>query len=151
MDYLPEALSSPDSPANRDEGSNLKIEVFHMPPTRSHRVLWAINKIGLEDCTTAHAIRLYAGEHKRDEVKELNPLMQIPVMILTDGEGRKRTMTERCAIPSALSELCDDRLSPPKKNVLSRATYHRVNAMCAANLGNALVGTPIFQIYLNAV
>ncbi len=104
------------------------------PPTRSHRVLWAINKIGLEDCTTAHAIRLYAGEHKRDEVKELNPLMQIPVVILTDGEGRKRTMTQSCAIATALSELCDDRLSPPRTDVLSRATYHRVNAICAANL-----------------
>ncbi len=112
----------------------MKIEVFHTPPTRSHRVLWAINELGLQDSTTVHSIDLFAGEHQAEKMKKLNPLMQVPIVILTDSEGRKRTVTESCAIPAILSELCDDKLSPPRTDVLSRSTYHRVNVMCAANL-----------------
>ncbi len=114
--------------------SSLKIEVYHAAPSRSDRVIWAIYELGLEDSTTIHDVSLRAGDHRKDELKELNPIMQVPTMVLTDGKGQKRVVTESCVIPAVLSEICDDRLSPPRTDVLSRATYHRVNAMVGANI-----------------
>ena len=122
--------------------TSIKIEVFHLPPSRSDRVMWAINELGLESNTTATEIDLLKGENKTAEMKEMNPLMQVPTVILTNGEGVKRTVTESCAIPAILSEICDDKLSPPRDNIMARATYHRVNMMCASNLD--FMGTAVY-------
>lgn len=113
---------------------SLKIEVFHSPETRSDRVLWAVNELGLEDVTTVKSLDIFKGEQYSEEYRALNPLMQIPVVVLTDVEGRKREVTESCIIPAILSEACDNKLAPPKNDILSRATYHRVNTLCAANI-----------------
>jgi len=122
------------SPTCNMKDCNIKIDVYHAAPSRSDRVIWAINELGLEDCTTTHDVSIMAGDHKKAEIKELNPLMQVPTVVLTDGEGRKKVVTESCAIPAVLSEMCDDKLSPPRSDVFSRATYHRVNAMVGASI-----------------
>ena len=114
--------------------TSLKIELYHLQQSRSERVIWAVHELGLENSMTVKPVDYHKGELETDEMKQLNPLKQVPVVVLTDAEGKNFTMTESCAIGVLLSEACDGKLSPPKTDIKSRAKYHRITMMCAANI-----------------
>ncbi len=114
--------------------NSIKLQVYHLPETRSERVLWAAYELGLESSMTVKTLDYLKGELQSDEMKRLNPLLKVPVMVLTDTKGKQYTMTESCAIPGLLSELCNDKFAPPQDDIFSRATYHRAIMVVAASL-----------------
>ncbi len=83
---------------------------------------------------TVKKLDYFKGELQNDEMRRLNPLLQVPVMVLTDAKGKQHTMTESCAIAALLSEMCDDKLAPAKDDIFSRTTYHRAIMVAAASI-----------------
>ena len=112
----------------------LNIELHHLEHSRSERVIWTVHELGLENLMTIKTLDYFKGELETDEMKQLNPFLQVPVVVLTDARGKNYTMTESCAIGFLLSEACNGKLSPPTTDIMSRAKYHRITMACAASI-----------------
>ncbi len=128
--------------------NSMNLQVYHLPETRSERVLWAAYELGLESSMTVKTLDYLKGELHNDEMKRLNPLLKVPVMVLTDMKGKQYTMTESCAIPALLSELCDNKFAPAKDDTLSRASYHRAIMVVAASV-DSMVEAVLINEYVD--
>jgi glutathione S-transferase len=73
------------------------MKLYEFPPTRSIRVRWTLQELGLD--FESIPVDLRAGEHRRPEFLALNPAGKIPVLV--DGEF---ILTESVAIVLYLAE-----------------------------------------------
>lgn len=96
------------------------ITVHHLENSRSQRVLWLLEELGLP-----YAIKRYARNRKTmlapPELRAIHPLGKSPVIVddAADG-GQGRTIAETGAIIEYLVEKADGKLGPPahRKSVL---------------------------------
>lgn len=73
------------------------MKLYEFSPTRSIRVRWMLQELGLE--FEAITVNLVAGEHRRPEFRAINPAGKVPVLV--DGD---RVLTESAAIVLYLAE-----------------------------------------------
>lgn len=73
------------------------MKLYEFPPTRSIRVRWTLQELGVE--FEAVRVDLRAGEHRRPEFLAINPAGKIPVLV--DGDV---VLTESVAIVLYLAE-----------------------------------------------
>lgn len=78
------------------------MKLYEFGPTRSIRVRWALQELGLE--FESVTVNLKAGEHRHPKFLELNPAGKLPVLV--DGET---VLTESVAIVLFLAEKYGER------------------------------------------
>lgn len=93
------------------------ITVHHLENSRSQRVLWLLEELGLD-----YEIRAYARDPRTllapPELRAVHPLGKSPV--ITDGG---RVVAESGAIVSYLTERCGGALVPAEEEARARYTY----------------------------
>ena len=75
----------------------MKIKLYEFGPTRSIRVRWTLQELGVD--FEPIRINLLAGEHQRPEFLKINPAGKIPVLV--DGD---LVLTESVAIVLYLAD-----------------------------------------------
>jgi glutathione S-transferase len=93
------------------------MKLYEFGPTRSIRVRWTLQELGVEFDSTV--VDLRAGEHRRPEFLALNPAGKLPVLV--DGE---LVFTESAAIVLYLAEKYPDRKLVPG-DPAARAEHNR--------------------------
>ncbi|WP_437766025.1 glutathione S-transferase family protein [Sorangium sp. So ce281] len=78
------------------------MKLYEFAPTRSIRVRWALQELGVE--FESIQVNLRAGEHRRPEFLKLNPAGKLPVLV--DGD---LVLTESVAIVLYLAEKYPDK------------------------------------------
>ncbi len=73
------------------------MKLYEFPPTRSIRVRWTLQELGVD--FEAVAVNLAAGEHRKPAFLEINPAGKVPVLV--DGDV---VLTESVAIVLYLAE-----------------------------------------------
>lgn len=73
------------------------LKLYGTPPTRTLRVIWLLNELGLE--YELHPVDLLQGEHHHQDFQALNPAAKVPVLV--DGN---LVLTESAAIQIYLAE-----------------------------------------------
>lgn len=88
------------------------ITVHHLENSRSQRVLWLLEELGLP-----YEIRRYERDKKTmlapPQLRAVHPLGKSPVIVDTDDGGAPRTVAETAAIVEYLVEKADDKLGAP--------------------------------------
>jgi len=108
----------------------MKIKLYEFGPTRSIRVRWTLQELGL--AFESVRINLLAGEHRRPEFLKINPAGKIPVLV-----DDAVVLTESVAIVLYLSEkYADKRLVP--STVEARAQINRWLLFAATELEQPL-------------
>ena len=113
------------------------IKVYHSPRTRSLRVLWTLEEMGLEYETVAGSIR-----EPTPEFAKVNPSLTLPAMV--DGDV---TITESVAIMMYLAEVYGPTPLALKAGDPGFADYCQFLVFGEAGLAapmNAVVGTKFF-------
>jgi glutathione S-transferase len=80
----------------------MKMKLYEFGPTRSIRVRWALQELGVD--FEPIRVNLLAGEHQRPEFLKINPAGKIPVLV--DGD---LVLTESVAIVLYLGEKYSDK------------------------------------------
>ena len=110
--------------------TRMKIKLYEFGPTRSIRVRWTLQELGL--AFESVRINLLAGEHRRPEFLKINPAGKIPVLV-----DDAVVLTESVAIVLYLSEkYADKRLVP--STVEARAQVNRWLLFAATELEQPL-------------
>lgn len=60
----------------------MNIALYHTPQTRSMRVVWLLEEMGID--YKFNNVDLFAGEGESEEYKKINPLGAVPSMIIGD-------------------------------------------------------------------
>lgn len=93
----------------------MELTLFYMPGTRSERVRWTLDELGLD--YRIERIDLFKGEGNRADYRAVHPLGQLPAL-LVDGKA----MFESGAILQWLAEaIPGSRLAPPADHPARRA------------------------------
>jgi len=90
--------------------------VYGMPKTRSTRVVWALEELGVE--YRFHLVDLMKGEGQTPEFLKLNPFGKVPV--LTDGD---LILTESAAICTYLGDQHPDSGLVPRSGTSERGQF----------------------------
>lgn len=93
------------------------IKLYEFPPTRSIRVRWALQELGIE--FEAITVNMLAGEHQSPGFLKLNPAGKLPVLV--DGD---LVLTESVAIVLYLAEKYPGKGFVPR-DLGQRAQLHR--------------------------
>ena len=72
------------------------LDLYAAPPTNGLRVKIILEECGLE--YTLHHVDMSKKEHKTQEFLKLNPLGQIPVLVVQDLEGKELIICQSMAI-----------------------------------------------------
>lgn len=94
----------------------IAMKLYEFAPTRSIRVRWVLQELGVE--FEAISINLRAGEHRRPAFLAINPAGKLPVLV--DGE---HIITESGAIALYLAEKYPDRHFIPTDLTLRSQLY----------------------------
>jgi len=94
------------------------VTLYGMAHTRSFRVLWALEEIGIE--YRYQRVDLGKGEGKTEEFLALNPAGKLPV--LTDGD---LVLTESAAICTYLADCRPEKRLIPAAGTVARARYNQ--------------------------
>src|SRR5262249_13949661 len=108
----------------------MKMKLYEFPPTRSIRVRWTLQELGVD--FEPIRVNLVAGEHRRPEFLRINPAGKIPVLV--DGD---LVLTESVAIVVYLAEKFPDRGLIPT-DLGQRAQVHRWLMFAATELEQPL-------------
>ena len=93
----------------------MELTLYYMPGTRSERVRWALDELGLD--YGIEKLDLFKGEGNRADYRAIHPLGQLPAL-LVDGQA----MFESGAIVQWLAEATPgSRLAPPVDQPARRA------------------------------
>jgi glutathione S-transferase len=117
------------SPARRvvAEVWPMTMTLYHCPRTRSERVRWALEELGL--AYRLEVVDLHKGEGNGPAFRAINPLGQLPALVI-DGE----VMLESGAIVHWLADRYGDhRLAPPLESP-SRRAYEQWSFFAVTNL-----------------
>jgi len=109
------------------KGFDMKIKLYEFGPTRSIRVRWTLQELGVD--FDPIRVNLLAGEHRRPDFLKINPAGKIPVLV--DGD---LVLTESVAIVLYLAEKYAER------GLLPRAVEERARQSLATIRGDR-VGT----------
>ena len=106
------------------------MQLYEFAPTRSIRVRWTLQELGVE--FESIPVNMIAGEHRRPEFLKINPAGKLPVLI--DGEV---VLTESVAIVLYLAEKYLDKGLVPT-NLQQRAQLNRWLLFAATELEQPL-------------
>lgn len=106
------------------------MKLYEFPPTRSIRVRWALQELGIE--FEAITVNLGAAEHTRPEFRALNSAGKVPVLV--DGDF---VLSESVAIVLYLAEKSRDKGFVPS-DVRQRAEHQRWLMFTATELEQPL-------------
>ena len=106
-------------------------ELYGMPRTRSTRVVWALEELGLE--YRIHSIDLSKGAGQSAEFLKLNPAGKVPVLI--DGE---LVLTESAAICAYLGDQHPQAELVPRPGTAERGQYDQWSHFMLAELEQPL-------------
>ncbi|WP_421867146.1 glutathione S-transferase family protein [Motiliproteus sp.] len=107
------------------------IKVFGYPNTRSLRVTWLLEELGLD--YDYHLVDLAKAEHHSDRYRAINPNGKVPA--ITDGE---LVMFESAAIASYLADKYGDNRMIPEIGTLERGLYEQWNRFAVCELEQPL-------------
>jgi len=93
------------------------MKLFEFPPTRSIRVRWTLQELGIP--FEAVTVNMMTGEHKSPEYLKVNPAGKVPALV--DGD---LVLTESVAIVLYLAEKCADKGFIPR-DLAGRAELNR--------------------------
>lgn len=105
--------------------------LYGYPKTRSVRVAWALEELGLP--YDYEAVDLKAGEHLSDTFKALTPSAKIPVLVTPDG-----ALSESAAIVTFLAEKHGIHEFIPEPASFMRAKYEQVMVFLVSELEQPL-------------
>jgi glutathione S-transferase len=95
------------------------VEIYGLGATRSMRAVWAAKEAGID--YQYHEVNLKSGDHLKDDFKNLNPFMRVPV--LKDGDF---VLWESAAIITYIGDLAPKKtLVPSIDSPKARATYNK--------------------------
>lgn len=94
------------------------LEVYAFPRSRSSRVLWTLEELGLD--YLVHKVDLGAGEHLGSAYRSVNPAARVPALV-DDG----RVLTESGAICTYLADRHPEQGLVPEPRTWERALYDR--------------------------
>jgi glutathione S-transferase len=106
------------------------MQLYEFAPTRSIRVRWTLQELGVDFDPVP--VNLVAGEHRRPEFLKINPAGKIPVLV--DGD---LTLTESVAIVLYLAEKYPDKGLVPA-DLSGRAEVNRWLLFAATELEQPL-------------
>jgi len=122
-----------------DKHSDMQMDtkpvLYHMPKTRSTRVLWLVKEMGID--VEVKTIDMMKGEHKSSDFLKINPNGQVPALF--DGDLK---LFESFAIAIHLLEKYDSSLLP--SDALRRSKFFQF-AYWAASSFDDLVISVTFQ------
>ena len=108
------------------------IELFEFPPTRSQRVKWALEELGVD--YVSRMINLQGGEQNETAYRAVHPLGVVPALRTPDY-----TIYESIAIVQQLLDEHSDRGLAPQPGSAQRAYYYQWCAFTAAELDPAVM------------
>ncbi len=98
-------------------------KLYHYPATRSARTRWALLET-LGDNFEIERIELYQGVQYSPAYLEKNPNHNVPILEITQANGRVHTMLESAAMVAWLADAFPDKkLAPTPEFSLERADY----------------------------
>jgi glutathione S-transferase len=101
-----------------------RFKLYHFPMSRSTRVKWLLHEL-LDDAFDVEVMRLYEGQQYQPDYLERNPNHAVPVLEITQPDGRVFTMIESGAMVSLLADSYPERqlAPPPEPFSTERADY----------------------------
>lgn len=108
------------------------IELFEYPPTRSNRVKWALEELGI--AYRSVVVDLAAGEQNRPDYRSIQPLGCVPAI-----RSPVYTQFESVAIVMQLADEHPDRGLAPAEGTPERAAYYQWCVFAAAELDAAIM------------
>lgn len=101
-----------------------KIKLYHYPATRSSRVKWLLHEL-LGDGFEVERVDLYAAEQLGDAFLDKNPNHAVPVLEVTQADGRTQRVLESGALLCWLADAFPEKgMAPPVDGLsLARADY----------------------------
>ena len=117
----------------------MNITLYHAPKSRSMRVLWTLEEIGLP-----YQIQLVdskAGEHKSPDYRKINPFGLIPAIKIDD-----KPLFESTAICMVLAEL-----TPEKKLIPSLGSWERAQCFQWMSFATNTIENPILFYFENTI
>ncbi|BFT31241.1 glutathione S-transferase family protein [Alteromonas sp. D210916BOD_24] len=101
--------------------------LYGFPKTRSVRVAWALEELGLP--YQYKLIDLKLGQHLTDEFKAISPAAKLPALVTPEG-----TLTESAAIVTFLAERHGMQEFIPEPGSFARAKYEEMMLFLACEL-----------------
>lgn len=122
--------------ATRDQIDLPDMTLYHMPLTRSTRVVWALLEMDMLDKVKIEQVNLKTGIQYEPSFIKINPMSAVPVMVLKDTvSGQSTTVTESAAICTFLADLdSEGKLKPCPTNMLALGQYHRFISFAVASM-----------------
>jgi glutathione S-transferase len=114
------------------------MKLYEFPPTRSIRVRWTLQELGVP--FESQLVRIPAGEHRTREFLQLNPAGKLPVLV--DGE---LVLNESVAIALYLAE------KYPEKGLFPTALRERAEAYRWLLFAATDLEQPLWRIARNRV
>ena len=114
------------------------MKLYEFAPTRSIRVRWALQEIGI--AFDAVSVNLMAGEHRHPEFLAINPAGKVPVLV--DGDV---TLTESIAIAVYLAD------KYPERRLLPDDLATRAQAMRWLLFTTTELEQPLWRMALHSV
>ncbi len=112
--------------------SNTQLTLYYHPFTRSERVLWLLEELGLT--YQLKTIALFKGEHKQKAYLAIHPLGKIPAL---DIDGT--ILYESTAICMYLTERFSNNVLQPNLTSPLRGIYLQWISFCSATLEPAII------------
>ena len=106
--------------------------LYHFPPTRSNRALWAVRELGID--VTVKTVKLLEGEQNKPEYKKINKLGVVPSLEV-DGV----TIGESAAIVAFLADQHPEKGLAPAVDAPDRGLYYHWLIFGPAELDHYLV------------
>ncbi|TAP41631.1 glutathione S-transferase family protein [Alteromonas sp. KUL49] len=105
--------------------------LYGYPRTRSVRVAWALEEIGIP--YSYHAVNLKAGEHFSEGFRKINPAGKIPALLTSEG-----TLSESAAILTFLADKHGLQEFIPAPGSFSRGLYEQTMSFLVTELEQPL-------------
>ena len=114
-------------------------ELYEFPPTRSQRVKWALEELGIE--YASRIINLQEGQQDSDAYRAIHPLGVVPAL-----KTNNYTIFESVAIVLQLIDEHPERNLAPAVGTPERAIYYQWSVFACAELDH-----PIMMVYDNSM
>eukprot|EP00171_Calliarthron_tuberculosum_P005831 IDg5831t1 len=114
--------------------SDYELTVYHSNMTRSTRVVWVAEELGLSHLRIER-VHLKAGEQREPGFLSVNPMGAVPALRIASRTDPHiaTTMTESSGIVTFLAEATAS-LHPPNADIVAHAVYHRFCAFAIATI-----------------
>jgi glutathione S-transferase len=121
------------------------IKLYHFPMSRSARVKWLLHEL-LDEAFDVEVMRLYEGEQYQPENLLRNPNHAVPVLEITQDDGRLVTLFESGAMISLLADVYLEKQLAPAPQPYSEA---RADYLKMLHFGSSWVDMMLWQVRLH--